>query len=344
MIDPSETPADPAGVGLSGRDAPAVAPGAPATASIAPSVNDRRLAELGVLVIMVFWAGNFIVVKGAIGILPPVGFTFLRYLIAASTLVALLRWREGAIRRPRGDTLRIAALGVIGFGCYQILWPVALQTIPAGDSALLIATTPVMTALLAMATGADSPNAVKLIGAFVSFAGVALVIAAGQGLALGASLTGDLLTLTAAACWAIYTVFGAKILRRHSPLVTTTWAVLAGTLFIAPIGIAQLATTDLRAVAPVVILAVLYSGTLSAGIANVVIFHAIKMLGPTRITALQFLVPALAVVLAAIFLAEPIRPVQVVGGAIILLGVALLRRGSLPGRRRVGRAIDGLAR
>ena len=102
-----------------------------------------------------------------------------------------------------------------------------------------------MTALLAMAVGADTPNAVKLIGAFVSFAGVALVIAAGQGLDLGASLVGDVLTLVAAACWAVYTVFGARILRRHSPLVTTTWAIVAGTVFMAPLGIAQLATADL---------------------------------------------------------------------------------------------------
>jgi drug/metabolite transporter (DMT)-like permease len=296
-----------------------------------------------VLVIMVFWAGNFIVVKGAIGILPPIGFTFLRYLVAAATLVALLRWREGAIRLPHGDVLKIALLGVIGFGCYQILWPVALQTIPAGDSALLIATTPVMTALLAMAIGADTPNAVKLIGAFVSFAGVALVIAAGQGLVLGASLAGDLLTLVAAACWAIYTVFGAGILRRHSPLVTTTWAILAGTVFIAPLGIAQLAMADLTDIAPIVVLAILYSGTLSAGVANVVIFHAVKLIGPTEVTALQFLVPPLAVVMAAIFLSEAIRPVQVIGGAIILLGVALLRRGSLPGGRAV-RALGGLTR
>jgi drug/metabolite transporter (DMT)-like permease len=289
-----------------------------------------------VLVVMVFWAGNFIVVKGAIGILPPVGFTFLRYSIAAITLLLLLRWREGAIRLPRGDVVPILLLGVIGFGCYQILWPVALQTIPAGDSALLIATTPVMTALLAMAMGADKPNAVKLMGAFISFAGVALVIAAGQGLDLGASLTGDVLTLVAAGCWAVYTVFGARILRRHSPLVTTTWAILAGTLFIAPLGIAQLATTDLpsdpSALVPVV-LAILYSGTLAAGFANVIVFHGVKLLGPTRVTALQFLVPALAVVMAAVFLSEPIRPIQLVGGGIILAGVALLRRGSWPGRR-----------
>jgi len=292
---------------------------------------------------MVFWAGNFIVVKGAIGILPPIGFTFLRYAVAAITLLILLRWRTGAIGLPRGDVAKIMGLGVIGFGCYQILWPVALQTIPAGDSALLIATTPVMTALLAMAIGADRPNAVKLIGAFVSFAGVALVIAAGQGLVLGASLVGDLLTLVAAACWAIYTVFGATILRRHSPLVTTTWAIVAGTLFIAPLGIAQLATADLSGFGVPVILAILYSGTLAAGFANVIIFHGVKLLGPTRINAFQFLVPALAVVMAAVFLSEPIRPIQIVGGAIILAGVWLLRRGSWPGRDAV-RAIGGLAR
>lgn len=297
---------------------------------------------------MVFWAGNFIVVKGAIGILPPIGFTFLRYCIAAITLLILLRWREGRIRLPRGDVVPVLLLGVIGFGCYQILWPVALQSIPAGDSALLIATTPVMTALLAMAVGADTPNAVKLIGAFISFAGVALVIAAGQGLVLGASLVGDVLTLVAAACWAVYTVFGARILRRHSPLVTTTWAIVAGTVFIAPLGIAQLVSADLSSdvswFGPPILLAILYSGTLAAGFANVIVFHGVKLLGPTRVTALQFLVPALAVVMAAIFLGEPIRPIQVVGGAVILAGVALLRRGSWPSGGRAARALGALAR
>ena len=283
---------------------------------------------------MVFWAGNFIVVKGAIGILPPVGFTFLRYVLASLTLLALLRWRTGTIRLPHGDILALAGLGIIGFGCYQILWPVALQSIPAGDSALLIATTPVITALLAAATRADQPNAAKLTGALISFAGVALVIAAGQRVDLGVSLVGDGLTLLAAACWAVYSVFGARILRRHSPLVATTWAIVAGTLFIAPVGIGQLVSAGMPAIGLPVVLAVVYSGTLAAGIANVVVFHGLKLLGPTRVTALQSLVPALAVVLAAIFLGEAIRPAQVVGGVVILAGVALLRRGVWPGRGR----------
>ena len=282
------------------------------------------------MVVMVFWAGNFIVVKGAIGILPPVGFTFLRYSLAALSLLALLRWREGAIRLPRGDVGRIALLGIVGFGCYQIIWPVALQSIPAGDSALLIATTPVITALLAVATGADAANPVKLVGALVSFVGVAVVIAAGQRLDLGVSLAGDLLTLGAAVCWALYTVFGARILRRHTPLVATTWAIVAGTLFMAPVGIAQLATSDLSRIGPPVILAVIYAGILAAGFSNVVVFNGLRLLGPTRVSAFQTLVPALAVVLAAVFLGEAIRPIQVAGGVIILFGVALLRRGAWP--------------
>ena len=289
---------------------------------------------------MVFWAGNFIVVKGAIGVLPPVGFTFLRYLLASATLLALLRWRTGTIRLPHGDILAIGLLGIVGFGCYQILWPVALQSIPAGDSALLIATTPVITALLAAATRADQPNAAKLAGALISFAGVAMVIAAGQRLDLGASLVGDGLTLVAAVCWALYTVFGARILRRHSPLVATTWAIVAGTLFLAPVGIAQLVSSDIHGVGLPVVLAIAYSGTLAAGLANVVVFHGLKLLGPTRVTALQSLVPALAVVLAAVFLGESIRPAQVIGGIVILAGVALLRRGAWPGRRSPRSAVS----
>jgi len=52
---------------------------------------------------MVLWAANFIVVKSALVSLPPVGFTFLRFVIASITLMALLRWREGSVGLPRRD-------------------------------------------------------------------------------------------------------------------------------------------------------------------------------------------------------------------------------------------------
>ncbi len=276
------------------------------------------------------WAGNFVVSKAAIASLPPVGFAALRFGLASLVLLAVLRWREGALGFPGRDLAAMVGLGILGFGIYQILWVTALQTVSAGDSSLLVASTPVLTALLAVAIGSDVLTPAKLGGALVAFAGVALVVGADAGLDLRRSLGGDALTLVAAGCWAVYTAYGATVLRRHSPLWTTTWTVVFGTLLLLPPGLVQLATLpDPWPVVMLAVPAILYSGLLSAGLPNVVVFHAVKLLGPTRVTAFQFLTPAIAVTIAAIFLHEPIRPGQVAGGAVILAGVLLTRREAL---------------
>jgi drug/metabolite transporter (DMT)-like permease len=62
-----------------------------------------------------------------------------------------------------------------------------------------------------------------------------------------------------------------------------------------------------------------------AAAANVVLFEAIKVLGPTRVMLFQFLVPAFAVVMAAFFLGEAIVVGQVIGGLVIVLGILVAR-------------------
>jgi drug/metabolite transporter (DMT)-like permease len=292
------------------------------------SAADRRLAELAVLGVMVVWGGNFIVVKAAVAVLPPVGFTFLRFALASLVLLVLLRLREGSIGLPRRDFVSIAALGALGFGAYQILWTTGLTTVAAGDSALLIAATPVMVALLAVVARSDILTPVKLAGVLISFAGVAIVVASGPGLSLGGSIVGEAITLGAAICWAIYTAFAAPYLRRHSPLRATAWATVAGTMVLAPLAVLQLAAVEGPVITPEIVGAVLYAGLLAAGVSNVIVMNGIRVVGPTRTAALQFLVPALAVVFAAIFLNEAIRPGQVVGGLVIVAGVVLTRGGA----------------
>jgi drug/metabolite transporter (DMT)-like permease len=289
------------------------------------TARERHLAEAGVLVVMAFWAANFIVVKAANEQIPPIPFAFLRFGLAALTLLGLLLWREGRLGLPRRDVLPILGLGALGFGVYQILWATALQDIPAGDSALLIATTPVITALLAVVSGADVLTRTKLLGSLVSFAGVAVIVSAGHGITLGNALIGDALTLVAAVCWSIYTAFGAPILRRHSPLRTTAWAMVGGALVLSAPAAVQSVDVDWAGVTTDAWAGLLFSAFLPAGVANVVVFGAIRLLGPTRITAYQFLVPFMAVLMGAAFLAEPIRLDQLLGGLVIVLGVAIAR-------------------
>jgi drug/metabolite transporter (DMT)-like permease len=68
-----------------------------------------------------------------------------------------------------------------------------------------------------------------------------------------------------------------------------------------------------------------YCALLPAAAANVVLFAAIKVLGPTRVMFFQFLVPGFAVIMAAFFLGEAIVVGQVVGGLVIVLGILIAR-------------------
>jgi drug/metabolite transporter (DMT)-like permease len=223
--------------------APSASPAVPRTP--AASAADRRFAEVAVVAVMFLWGGNFIVVKSAVAVLPPIGFTFLRFVLASTTLMLLLRWREGSVGLPQRDLVAIMGFGALGFGLYQILWTTGLTTIPAGDSALLIAATPVFVALLAVVAGTDVLTPTKFAGVMLSFAGVAVVIASGPGLTLGGSIVGEVVTIGAAICWSIYTAYASPYLRRYSPLRATAWGTLAGTLVLAPLAMIQLQSVDL---------------------------------------------------------------------------------------------------
>ena len=290
------------------------------------SARTRRLAEIGLLVTVLIWSANFVIVKASIGTLGPFTVTGARYLVASLTLLLILWRRQGSIRPPAGQLAALFGLGLLGFGGYQVLWTTGLTQISAGDSALLIAVSPVLVALLAAAVGMDRLSAPKLAGALIAFAGVAVVIGGSQALSLGSSLVGDALTLGAAVLWAVYTVGASRVVRRIDPLQATTWTVIGGTCLLVPLGVAEATARPPVGITPAAILAVLYSGALAAGIANVFVINAIRDVGPTRATAMQFLVPAGAVVLGAVFLAEPVGLPQVIGGAVIVLGVWLTRR------------------
>lgn len=299
------------------------------------SPRERRLAEAGVLATVAIWSANFVVVKAAVTVLGPLTFTSARYVVAAITLFLLVGLRSSAPRPPARTALTLIGLGMLGFGAYQVLFSIGITKITAGDSALIIAASPVLTALLAGAVGMDRLTAPKMVGALVAFAGVTVVVVAGHEISLGASLLGDLLTLGSAVLWAIYTVGGTRMLRSVDPLQATAWSVLGGMLFLLPFGAHEVLTSPPPPVSIAVVAAVLFSGAFAAGVANVFVFNAIRLLGPTRVTVSQFLVPGGAVLLGVLFLNEPLGIAQVVGGAVIVLGVWMTRRPSiLPARRR----------
>lgn len=277
------------------------------------------------MLVMVIWGANVVAVKAALSDVPPILFAFVRFGTAFLVLLALLWWREGSVGLPRRDVVPLLLLGLAGFGLYQDLWATALGRTTASNSALITAATPVSTMLIAAAVGSDTLSPAKLVGAFIGFSGVVAVVGATHGFGFTGASAGDLMTLGATISWACYVAFGAPVLRRHSPLRMATWAIGFGCLGMLPFAAWQATSFDVSRIHAGTVGLWLFCALLAAAAANVVMFEAVKVLGPTRAMLFQFLVPAFAVAMAAIFLGEAIVAGQVAGGAVIVLGILVAR-------------------
>ena len=299
----------------------------PTSHQYAPTASPRarHIAEVAILLVMLTWGANVVVVKAILSDVPPVLFAFTRFGTAFLILLAVLRWREGSIGLPRRDVLPLLCLGLAGFGVYQDLWATALNNTTAANSALITAGTPVSTLLIAAAIGSDKLSPTKALGALIGFSGVVAVVGATHGFGLTGASAGDLMTFVATICWSCYVSFGAPVLRRHSPLRMATWAIGFGCLGMLPFAAWQAASFDPSRIHSSTIVFFLFCALLAAAAANVVMFEAVKVLGPTRAMLFQFLVPAFAVAMAAVFLGEAIVVGQLAGGAVIVLGILVAR-------------------
>jgi drug/metabolite transporter (DMT)-like permease len=288
-----------------------------------PSARARHLAEIAILLVMLTWGANVVAVKAIISDVPPVLFAFVRFGMAFLVLLGVLRWREGSVGLPRADILPLLLLGLAGFGLYQDLWATALGRTTASNSALITAGTPVSTMLIAAAIGSDKLSPTKALGALIGLSGVIAVVGATHGFGFSGASSGDLLTFVATICWACYVAFGAPVLRRHSPLRTATWAIGFGCLGMLPLALWQVGSLDVSRISAGTVGLFLFCTLLSAAAANVVMFEAVKVLGPSRAMLFQFLVPAFAVALSAVLLGEAIVIGQVAGGVVIVLGIVV---------------------
>lgn len=242
-----------------------------------------------------------------------------RVAVASAFLAPILWWRGRwpDLRRHLGPILFV---GLLNSALPFALYAYAVQSVSTGLAAILNATSPLMGALVAWLWLGDRPAPLRVLGLLTGLAGVALLSwdRLGSGAAHGGAAV--LACLGATACYGISASFTQKYLTGVHPLATAT-----GSQFGAALALAWPTLHDWPAVTPGATAwgALAALGILCTGIAYILFFRQIERTGPTRAMTVTFLVPVFALLYGAVLLGEAVTPRMLLGGAVVLTGVAL---------------------
>ena len=294
-----------------------------------PQPKTKPAVVYGLLsLVVVIWGFNFSFVKWVISRIDPLAFNLVRFSLASVLIVTILAVKEGWQPTPAADVMKFVLLGLLGHTVYQIFFIKGLSLTTAGNSSLLIATSPIWTALISAALKKDEVTRKAWMGIILAFSGVFLItIGGGSKLALGASKTsGDLLTVAAAIALSLYTVLSRDLLKRYSPLRLTASTMLFGMaglwVFAGRIAIAQNWSSLPMTSWGVIV----YSAIFAVVVGYVVWFTAVRTIGPTRSAVFNNMTPIVAFSVAFFLLGEPVSWLQILGGATVILGVILTVR------------------
>jgi drug/metabolite transporter (DMT)-like permease len=272
----------------------------------------------------VIWSLNYATTKYAFERWSPIAFSGLRFATAGIALALFVRWREGGLGVDRSDVRLVVLCGIVGIFLNQLTFTYAVDYTAAANVALILAAAPAFAAVFAVMLGQERVRPAHWLALGVSLVGVGLVVVGGSDLA-GFSLRGDLLAVGAALTWAAYTVMLRPLLGRYSAIRISALVILVGAVIMAPVTVVQVANQDFDSLRRLDWAAWLYSTIGPLLVTNWLYFRALHRVGAARATLYMYLQPFLGAVFAAWLLGEKLVAVQLIGGAVIVGGVALGR-------------------
>ncbi|MBY5932347.1 DMT family transporter [Tateyamaria omphalii] len=285
--------------------------------------NGVAAPALAAMSAALFFGASVVATRFVVGETGAVTLAFLRFAIGTACIASIAVVTSGVgIRRK--DIPATLALGALFFGVFPWLFSQSLLFIPASVGAIILATMPVLTLVMAALVGIEALTRNKLIGTGLAFAGVAIAVASPGSFAgmTGVDLwIGAALMLATSLCGAIYNVFSRPFLQRNNSIAFTTVSMMSGAAFLLPFAAFEAAMVGLPAISTSGLLAVLFLGTLGGGIGFYLWIWALQRTTPTKVAIFVTLNPIAAIGLAVLLLGEPFRPIIALGLVLVLAGI-----------------------
>jgi drug/metabolite transporter (DMT)-like permease len=288
------------------------------------TMDGRAWATL--LALSVLWGGSFFFVGVAVREMAPLSIAASRVLIAATILLLTLRFSGIALPRHAGIWAAFAIMGLLNNAIpfSLIFW--GQSQIPSGLAAILNATTPISTALVAHVFTTDEKlTGNRIVGVLLGLVGVVVMLGpdllAGLGssnlLAQGACLLGTL-------SYACAGVFGRRFRRFGIPPMTiATGQLMASSAILLPLALIVDRTWQLPLPSWPALGAVLALAVFSTALAYVLFFRVMAVAG-SNVNLVTLLVPVSAILLGVLVLGEQLAPRHFAGMAVIALGLVAI--------------------
>lgn len=275
------------------------------------------------VLVATIWGSNFAVSKFAMAQIPPLAFSGMRFAFASALLLVIARRAGVMARLPRRTFWRLVGLGVVGNTFYQTAFMTGLSLTSATNSAMIVASLPVIVTMLGTALGIERASPSMWLGVLLATGGVALVVAA-QGVQFyPGALRGDLLVLFATLCWSFYTVGVRQVGKGVDPLQITAITTSAGTPGLLLLGAPGLIGQEWSAITTKTWGALAYAALFSLVLSYVLYNRAVQGIGSGRTAIYNCLTPLVAMLIAWPALGEVPVPLQLVGVVLVIGGVVV---------------------
>jgi drug/metabolite transporter (DMT)-like permease len=250
---------------------------------------------------------------------------FLRMTLSLPFFVVMAWYHRAEAPIARRDWIGIAALGFLGYYAASLLDFLGLQYIPAGLGRLIMFLYPTLVVLLSALFLGKSPTRREVTALAITYAGIALVLSQQLGVAPEhrTFLFGALLVFSSSTCYAIYLVAGSQLVKRVGSLRFTAYTMIISTLP-AVVQFALLESTPALELPAQVWGYVIMLAVGCTVFPVLLVAESLKRIGANHFALIGALGPVTTVLADFGLLGGALTPVQLGGGALVILGVLLV--------------------
>jgi len=278
--------------------------------------------------VALIWGINIPIMKIGLDQVDVYVFNAVRLVISALVLgaFAIRERRRGILPQPGLTKRSILIYAVIVSGLYQLLFLLGIARTASGNTALIIATVPMWTALLARVFLHEKLRKLAWCGLTIALTGTVIVAVQKSNISVaGENFVGNLFVLGAALTWAIGTVYSRPMLKKISPMQLSACSAAIGLPLHLMFAIGRYSESVQALQSANLWLIIFYSGVLSTGLALPMWSFGVRHAGAAHAAIIQNLVPLIAVVAAWISRGETITTPQLIGGTLIIGGLVIMR-------------------